>query len=79
MPVILIDNETSAIYALFKLDKEILDIIAGAEILEYVKFYDYNVKDPQTICGKCGRVMSHTPETFKSFSSSACFVCGLLS
>ncbi len=79
MPVILIDNETSSIYALFKLDKEILDIIAWAEILEYVKFYDYNVKDTQTICGKCGRVMSHTPETFKSFSSSACFVCGLLS
>lgn len=79
MPVILTDNETSFIYAIFKLDKEILDIVAGAEILEYVKFYEYNVKDPQTVCNKCGRVMSHTPENLKNFSSPECFVCRLLS
>ena len=75
MPLIITDNRASKIYALFKADKQVLDIIERARIIEYIKFYEYDIKNPPSVCPHCDRVMCATLDGLKSAPPDMCFIC----
>jgi|GEM_PF-7073118 len=76
MPVIMLNNDTGKIYSLFKNSAEITDIVKTARIIEYIKFYEYNVKDQATFCASCGRVMSAAAGRG---GANNCFICDIFS
>lgn len=78
MPLIIINNRASKVYALFKADKQVLDIIERARIIEYIKFYEYDIKNPLSVCTHCGRVMCAPLDGLKSAPPpDMCFICSV--
>jgi hypothetical protein len=77
MPLIITDNRRFKVYALFKADKQALDIINKARIIDYIKFYEYDVKNPLSACPRCGRVMCAPLAETKSAPPDMCFICAV--
>lgn len=77
MPLIIIDNRALKVYALFKADDQVLDIIEHARIIEYIKFFEYDVKNPLSVCRQCGRVMCAPLDGIKSIPPDMCFICSV--
>ncbi|HBC76488.1 MAG TPA: hypothetical protein DC017_16875, partial [Candidatus Wallbacteria bacterium] len=81
MPLILTDNIQKKLYCILKIDKQLFSMIDEAEIIDFVKFHDYDVKNASTVCGACGRVMSEAFSAACSDGSSAdsgrCFICAV--
>ena len=81
MPLIVTDNIQKKLYCLLKNDKQLFSMIDEAEVIDFVKFHDYDVKNASTVCGACGRVMSEAFSAACCEGSSAdsgrCFICAV--
>ncbi len=77
-PLIIFDEFHKKLYALFKIDVDFQCVFKKVKIIEYIKFYEYNVKDKLSYCALCGRTMS-VPIFFEAGRPAPenCFICDI--
>lgn len=75
MPILLFESTSRTLYSVLKICPETLDMIETAEIIEYIKAFEYNVKNPRSVCPECGRVYYTPLPELPAVENGGCFIC----
>ena len=62
-------------YSVFKICPETINMLEKAEIIEYIRAFEYNVRDNKSVCAKCGRVYYMPLPERPDDENDGCFIC----